>query len=68
MTNVAAIAVPMNVAVDASPAGEPNELPPRPFPDVQPPATLAPYPISTPAPTSTAPTTTGDENSRESQP
>ena len=67
MTNVAAIAVPMKVAVDASPAGEPNELPPRPFPDVQPPATLAPA-DQTPAPTRTAPTTTGDENSRESQP
>ena len=42
ITSEAATAVPMKVAVDARPAGEPNEVPPRPLPEVHPPAVLAP--------------------------
>ena len=44
-----AIAVPKNVAVATSEAGERIALPLKPLPDVHPPAVLAPNPISAPA-------------------
>src|SRR5215208_505393 len=49
ITKLTAIAVAKKVAVAASAAGEPIAFPLRPFPDVHPPARLAPRPMSTPA-------------------
>ena len=45
--------MPKNVAVATSEAGERTALPESPLPDVQPPAVLAPKPISAPATSST---------------
>jgi hypothetical protein len=50
ITKLTPIAVPNNVAVAARQAGQSIALPLNPLPEVQPPATLAPNPISTPAP------------------
>ena len=58
MTKLAAIAVPMKVAVAAKLAGDPAEQPPIPLPDVHPPASFAPKPISTPPSSSSPPTAT----------
>ena len=63
-----AIAVPMKVAVAAKLAGEPAEQPPRPLPEVQPPAVFAPKPIRIPAPNRIATTSASLENVRVSQP
>lgn len=49
-------------------AAEPSEVPQIPLPDVQPPAVLAPKPISAPAPTRIAPTARSLEKVRVSQP
>ena len=54
MRKLTAIAVPKNVAVATQLARDSIELPARPLPDVQPPAVLAPKPISTPATSSSA--------------
>src|SRR4051794_18020543 len=48
---VTTIAVAKNVPVAARLAGESDAVPLSPLPDVQPPATFAPKPISTPPPT-----------------
>lgn len=58
MTKLAATAVAKKVAVATRLAGESIEVPARPLPDVQPPASFEPYPISTPATRSTGAMTT----------
>ena len=70
ITNETTIAVPKNVAVAASAARESIDVPVSPLPDVQPPAVLAPKPISTPAPSriTAMNTRASPENVRVSQP
>ncbi len=49
MTKVTAIAVAMKLIVAIKAAGERAEVPERPWPEAQPPAQSAPYPMRTPA-------------------
>src|SRR6478609_254051 len=51
IAKLTAIAVAKKVTVATRLANEPIEVPLRPLPDVQPPASFAPKPISTPATT-----------------
>src|SRR3954451_2578952 len=65
---LAAIAVPMKVAVAEKNATDPCEQPPRPLPDVHPPASFAPKPINTPPPKRRAMTTASLSKVLVSQP